>query len=101
MAWHEAMRVPTRRGMVCMVLGQQPDVFARTGHVYRVSCTPAHGRRYTSLADERQLGGSTVLDHVLSIQNLRCGRDVRAAGPFGGAVGVACRRRRTGRRRQT
>ena len=77
MAWHEAMRVPTRRGMVCMVLGQQPDVFARTGHVYRVSCTPADGRRYSTRAVERQVRGSLIAPHVVDVQNLRCGRGVR------------------------
>ena len=77
MAWHEAMRVPTRRGMVCMVLGQQPDVFARTGHVYRVSCTPADRRRYSTGRPERRLRGSPILVILLGIQNLRCGRDAQ------------------------
>ena len=77
MAWHEAMHVPTRRGMVCMVLGQQPDVFARTGHVYRVSCTPADRRRYSCGRPELRLRGSPTLVIVLGIQNLRCGRGAR------------------------
>ena len=42
MTWHEANRLTTRRGMVRMVLGHQADVYARSGHVHRVSFRPAN-----------------------------------------------------------
>ena len=77
MAWHEAMREPTRRGMVRMMLGQQADASARTAQVYRVTCTPADGRRYSTRAVERQVRGSLIATHVVDVQNLRCDRGVR------------------------
>ena len=77
MAWHEAMREPTRRGMMHMMLGQQAGVCAPTCEVCRVSCTPADGRRYSTRAVERQVRGSLIATHMVDVQSLCCGRGVR------------------------
>ena len=55
MAWHEAERVPTRRGITGKVLGQQAGTIARAWSAHLMSCTPEHGRRYSPLATEHQL----------------------------------------------
>jgi hypothetical protein len=46
-ARHEAERVPTRRGIVVMVLGQQASEVGFTRSAHRVSNAPAFGRRYS------------------------------------------------------
>ena len=93
MAWREAERVPTRRGIVGKVLGQQAGTFAWAWSAHLVSCTPAHGRRYSRLATEHQFGGAPDADDVRFVPNLRCGPHVREVGPSGGAMGGTVRRR--------
>ena len=93
MTWHEVVRVLTRRGMVGKVIGHQASAIARTRSAHLVSCTPAHGRRYSRLATEHQFGGALDADDVRFVPNLRCGPHVREARPSSGAVGAAVRRR--------
>ena len=62
MTWHEVVRVLTRRGMMGKVIGQQASAIARTRSAHLVSCTPAHGRRYSRRAAEHRLGVVCYLD---------------------------------------
>ena len=93
MAWHEVVRVLTRRGMMGKVIGQQASAIARTRSAHLVSCTPAHGRRYSRRATEHQLRGALDANDVLGVQSVRCGPDAREVGPSGGAMGGTMRRR--------
>ena len=85
--------MPTRRGMVGKVLGLQAGTIALAWKAHKVSCTPAHGRRYSRPAAEHQLGGALVANDVLGVRILRGGPNVRVVGASGGAMGRTVRRR--------
>ena len=93
MAWHEAERVTTRRGIVCKVIGQQPDAIARVWSASRLNCTPEHSRRYSRRAVEHPFGSCLDVDDVAFVRTLRCGPHVREVEASSGAVGAAVRRR--------
>ena len=93
-SWFEAAHAAKWLRMIVIATDHNLGTRGATVCEVMVHCTGRNGRRYSRPATGHRFQVALVANHLLAVQNVRCGRGVREVGPSSGAIGAAWRRRR-------